>query len=117
MKAGRGLDALIADKVLGLDVYRLTNGYFFRTTEKGYTLNLAPLKYYSTKIADAWEVVEKMEELGYMMWLEQEGIYQCMFFKGLDYQEKDYSVASSAPLTICLSALKTKEIDVESEDK
>jgi hypothetical protein len=113
MKAGRELDALIAEKVMGwvLPPHSSVVGQMWVETPSGRVHPKLPE--FSSNISDAWQVVEKMKEIGYMMWLEQEGVYQCVFFRGLGYQVHDYSVASSAPLAICLAAIKAKGIDID----
>jgi uncharacterized protein YpuA (DUF1002 family) len=65
----------------------------------------------STDIADAWQVVDKLKE-DYNMWLEQEGIYQCMFFKNNPY-EQDYSFAKTAPEAICKAALLVMGVEID----
>lgn len=70
MVAGREMDALIAQKVMGFKVIK--NDGTFPEQWKGESHlikmkdgDLALVPYYSTKIEDAWLVVEKMIKDGY----------------------------------------------------
>ena len=114
MKAGRALDALIAEKVFGeqnppkkvsgaseWSAWRLTAEYVPRWTPKAF----------STQIDDAWPVVEKLGLsvvkhddgtnwlAGKMRWEGHEGFQ----FDG------NQELADTAPLAICLAALKAVE--------
>lgn len=105
MKPGKELDALIAEHVMGAkEVLAKPEGatYLFR---KGDYLYEDPPSY-STEIAQAWEVLAVLAEKGWdysVFNTEFEGIY-CQFYT----RERGYieSSAETAPLAICLAALK-----------
>lgn len=99
----REIDALVAEHVMGLPV----------TSEgkiRGYHLGLGEgePKRYSTNIADAWEVVEwmKMYEPN-ITWSDSDHMWICHFDKYVDFVISN----ESAPMAICLAALKAKGID------
>ena len=116
MKAGRGLDARIAEKVMKL----LNVG--LRNTGVGYETHLAyylpslkecrTVPHYSTQIADAWLVVEKLRKANwnvstwYTYVVLADSKWRCKFEGDeLTYQAE----ATTAPLAICLAALKATE--------
>lgn len=111
LKAGRELDALIAEKVMGLK-------YEFEGDSPIYAPNDF-LPHYSTEIASAWEVIDKM-------W--RDGEWRVTVFYGGDearwwgaefaydanhlgaayhalYDRKVEARADTAPLAICRAAL------------
>jgi hypothetical protein len=111
MKAGRELDRLVAEKVMGWKVEygELGHEHF---TENG---EIKFLPFYSTNISDAWQVVEKLK-------LE----FICKVI-GLTNDHKDWfcsftpiglgaygnaAYAETAPLAICLSSLKVKGVEI-----
>lgn len=76
MKAGRELDALVADKIMGMpQVHPKCNGYFCGQLPEGFHDSgcglggmfdiLTYIKPYSSDISAAWYVVEKMAKDGY----------------------------------------------------
>ena len=115
LKAGAELDAMVAEKVMGwtwhiVRIHASTNtmtawvrpGHHVpKTIDPGNNWN-APLPY-STDIAAAWEVVEKMykdHKLG--MWMDV-----TVPESGIDAYFGDFKgAADTAPLAICLAALK-----------
>jgi hypothetical protein len=108
MKAGRELDALIAEKVMG------TNVFDFKGLPSYWDANIRrDIPHYSTNIADAWLVVEKLVKQCYQFGLanESDGKYFCsLFFDGAGTFEES---AETAPLAICLAALKACGVEVE----
>jgi hypothetical protein len=122
MKPGRELDALIAEKVLGIPVRASEDAegcYLPVTThpDGGYYHGHRgqiekPILHYSTQIADAWLVVEKMKANNYCFTL----------YDGYDpewaalFSPRDAKLnlaeADTAPLAICLAALKAVSDDV-----
>jgi len=110
LEAGRELDALIAEKVMGLPVVELKDAPCpYCGSEMRFCgarswcsdcreWRHSPYKEYSDDIAVAWEVVEKMEH--------------CMIYKHDDSYECEYAgqyldsvEADTAPLAICRAAL------------
>ena len=113
MKAGRELDALVAEKVMGLIAYKVqlvAPPPRVRTMEELQRIGV-PLPRYSTNIADAWEVVRKMgmvliENSGEAFGKLDEWNVQ---FVGHDKEGEPHWVSESAEtveLAICLAALK-----------
>lgn len=105
MKPGQELDALIAEKVMGLKV-----NYEFYTCsdlcdnydEMGY------IPAYSTDIASAWEVVEKLLKLHSVE-------FSYVHFNSewnVDIDDKIYVAADTAPHAICLAALKAVGVGI-----
>lgn len=132
--AGRELDALIAEKVMGwkrIPVPPDANGHFagealmqtdpppnFRWNPLGKIPFDTWVPHFSTDIAAAWQVVEKLVAEGYCPALlyDDEGHWG-LFFDGVsqaEAQPESYVVfttpawADTAPLAICLAALKAK---------
>ena len=137
MKAGRELDALIAEKVMGISPRKMCEGemgdYYdgwmcFKCGESGtwsemdkYENHLIHLKYYSTQIANAWLVVEKCKDRlpshseGFCIdypTLETYGTWiagwWCLGGNGLrrEFIPELSATADTAPLAICLAALR-----------
>ena len=126
MKAGRELDALIDSEVMDWqqpdrgEVYK--EGEFWHFKEGGLrvrTLDDGPLPHYSTQIADAWLVVEKMTSDGFCPALifDDNGSW-VMAFDGIQNLPEDDDplitsfcieskmIADTAQLAICLAALE-----------
>ena len=116
MKAGRELDALIAEKVMGkLLLYKLHEmETMARKTKAGAERVDRMVPRYSTQIADAWLVVEKLVEMGCYVDIgvdEHGGQVQLDSFGGEDdrWVLGESTRAATAPLAICLAALKAVE--------
>ena len=111
MKAGRELDALIAEKVLGLSGVRDGKSWLYGdnwTHNKEGVLCLVP--HYSTQIADAWLVVEKMKDSGYCVELFYDMVAWSVSFMHIDRDEKHGADwRNSIETQICLAALKAVE--------
>ena len=122
MKAGRELDTLIAEKVMGLT--RHDESYVAEGVGKVlrfvwrdgcgtcvYSGDMF-LPRYSTNIADAWEVVHKLREgnLWFVIKQDNSSGWEAKFWKGLPDgwfpTEEYYAVALTPALAICLAALK-----------
>ncbi len=118
MKAGRELDALIAEKVMGWkrgDIY--WHPYQFANP-----VDLTDTPKYSTSIADAWLVVEKMDQWSFDVSRHHQesekgkrrGIWyqaRVMIFGKVNWERDCWkgafdSVGETAPHAICLAALK-----------
>lgn len=121
MKPGRELDALIAEKVMGLGWCQLMpEGYATRETGPkrcgcgaiGYPYeHHAP---YSTDIAAAWLAVEKLGLFKDMVLSQsEEGMWQ------IHHRHDEHlnnTTGSTAPLAICLAALKALDIELENTE-
>lgn len=108
MEAGKELDALIAEKVMGWkeDKYRgiigWLDGHVFRSSFNP-----------SINIADAWHVVEKIQE---KFWIKLvgygEGFICTLTGKG-NNTLKTAVDETTAPLAICLAALEAVGYDIQ----
>ena len=138
MNAGRELDALVAEKVMGW-VFNLpppSNKYYcleakakygdashpvWVKTHDGYQCGLCnSIPDYSTSIAEAWGVVEKLKSMGLAVWVGYEaGEWVCMCGEEIDFvllpeiSPDSQGWAETAPLAICLTALKAVGYNTE----
>lgn len=104
----REIDIQIAEKVMSSTVTEingqiLENGPSVKQPTKGGIL----LRRYSTNIADAWQVVEKMMSLGFscrITILSIDKSYGITFFN--DNLPEYFASGFSVPLSICEAALK-----------
>jgi hypothetical protein len=105
MKAGRELDALVAEKIMGWKVEygELGHEHF---TENG---EIKFLPFYSTNISDAWEVVEKFDDISVSK-DKKEFLCEIVVFNG-NIGRVYEAYAETAPLAICLAALKAVGYD------
>lgn len=124
MKAGRELDALIAEKVMGLtrhDESYVAEGVGkvlrFVWRDGGGTCVYSGdmfLPHYSTNIADAWEVVEKLVSTPgpngdhHSVQVDYSGGAVVVIDENEDWQVS--AIAGTVPLAICLAALKAKGV-------
>ena len=100
--AGRELDILVAEKVMGWTWDEGCKSWAEDILPRGYSFNP------SENIEDAWAVVEKMIEKGFEDFnLDFEGTWECVF---TDYVEAmGRAVSETAPHVICLAALEALE--------
>jgi hypothetical protein len=136
MKPGPELDALVAEKAIGfrrataetapnfahhIDVLKQT--WFLSDEERGTCFSAVPE--YSTEIAAAWEVVEKLIAKHYFPSVQhlpgdrgEENFWECTLgwekLPGADLGLREYvsATASTAPHAICLAALKAVGVEV-----
>lgn len=94
-KAGRALDALVAEKVMG------------------HRPGVNSVHAYSTEIAAAWMVVEKIGNWHEFTFAVIKGVVQWeagWYESGCEgLEQRASAVADTPPLAICLAALKTVE--------
>lgn len=134
MKPGRELDALVAEKVMGL-VVDLDNSKYFDGTQVAtrkedfgaigeavqtisgvYHPRLSwPLPHYSTDIAAAWEVVERLSAENWIFDLlegahEGASPWRAHFMRE---GERSNGYGDSAPHAICLAALKAVGVKID----
>lgn len=116
LPAGRELDALIAEKVMGWAPVH--DGLNFRWADGGdyekrhrYVCDWSP----STDIAAAWQVVERMDSLGWYLTIdrlssgERVRFWRCEWMRYTEENEKCgdcWEDADTAPLAICRAALE-----------
>lgn len=118
MKPSRELDALVAEKVMGISKEQI-NEWLKRHGEYSYSFNeVHKFPYYSTDIASAWEVVEKLELFKRKQPFDGGEYHQyCQLWqdddeKGKwtigDFESQLFILAEgeTAPHAICLAALK-----------
>lgn len=155
MKAGRELDALVAEKVMGLPITDFTKTarqpyyswggkynnihyapnnepYVVTGVEKAGCPHVRRIDDYSTSISDAWQVVEKLVKEGdehpvnLHKGLPAFGDHATPFevyknyagYPGWTCYFHDYEVcvhADTAPLAICLAALKAVGVEVPND--
>lgn len=114
LEAGRALDALVAEKIFGASKFRYidvvngkekeTFGEFPGDSIRG----VRRVPYFSTSIADAWLVVEKVDNRNAVA--KKMGVLTM----GLSRYDNGYTArffnsgatADTAPLAICLAALR-----------
>lgn len=110
MNVGRELDALVAEKVMGLNIRPVVHEYGLSPQLKlapgsinyvGTYTEIPEVPPYSTDIAAAWGVVEKLRERGFGFSLNDGWI--AWFLAGRSDWHAD---AETAPHAICLAALK-----------
>ena len=108
MEAGTGLDAAVAERVMGRQA-EIRGGYAWRVTECG----LHPMPEYSADWAAAGQVAERMAEKGYEVeiGIDSRGRY------GSFYKEDDWFIeqADTVPHAISLAALAAMEAQCASE--
>lgn len=109
----REIDRLVAERVMGWTNVSV-EGTRFGTTPEGKVHAIVPQ--YSTDMSAAWKVVERLRLLGYqggIDWATESG-YECAFGSSPipPYEGQSFST-ETAPLAICLAALKVMEVSVE----
>lgn len=104
MNPGRELDALIAEKVMGLEIVHL--GEPSKPFVKNFTGTSEPTEY-STDIAAAWEVVERLKDsehaFGFELTQDQGELCEWLAYFG---EGRFKAESETAPHAICLAALK-----------
>ena len=125
LAAGRELDALVAEKVMEWKrifiIGNLSGGEHNPVGERQGSTSVELVPHYSTAMAAAWEVVEKLGQQGYEMNLRMilppRAQFHCCFarvtigktIQDFDSSPKCCAVESTVPLAICLAALKAVE--------
>jgi hypothetical protein len=124
-QAGRELDAEIAEKVMGLDVIQITcidhrgavpdigsKSAPYKMSNGKMGVQATRIPGYSTDIAAAWQVAEKLGGYCYL-WrdggvapLMFDGQWECKLRRDNDPDRRYYAVAPTAPLAICLAAIQ-----------
>ena len=106
LEAGERLDSLISEKVMGIR----WPGVFYDGHPDSHFYNR---RAYSTSIADAWLVVEKLRQMQRTITLSTLGVlpdslrWGCNVLRGVRQLETiTQAVGDTAPLAICRAALK-----------
>ena len=123
MIAGCELDALVAEKVMGAywtereNVCRIlwnaegVEMVMEEWYEKGWVPSTAPLPEYSTRIQDAWLVVEKLNNDGYVVEIVNDCVAWNVSFTHVDDGKKHIADwKNSLETQICLAALKAVKV-------
>ena len=119
MRVSRELDALIAERVMGWELDDLPEGVVWEgnsETGGGVTARTAVPRY-STDIAAAWEVVEKIRGAGFTFSLwdnanQYAAPWDCRFTHRDDVGQKGIAIEGTAPHAICLAALRAKGVEI-----
>lgn len=116
MEAGRELDALVAERVMGLAKIMVKGDFeefpmFVLPERKRAIWNAFHAPRYSTDIAAAWAVVERMRELGWKFQLDWDGPEPAATFWKDEASLFDWTrgPAPSAISNAALAALDAKE--------
>jgi uncharacterized protein (DUF1330 family) len=119
VKAGRELDALVAEKVMGYKIGWLTE-YGFKKEFERKVIALKGDRYdniprYSTNISDAWQVVEKVGKEFLVRKRLEGNDYRAFIITFDNYlgHKEYYAHAKTAPLAICLAALRAVGYEIE----
>lgn len=116
-EAGRKLDALIAERLMGYtDVHfngptdRLANLWYGHAP--GEEWHSEPPEY-STDMAEAWKVVERLVALGYWISLSHNGnthaaAWDFRIVDRKNERDRHITISETAPLAICCTALKAQ---------
>lgn len=103
MPAGREMDALIAERVMGRDVLLGSDWYF--PSPYGFGGHKS-VPHYSTDIGNAWEVVDEMQAArNYWAYTGSLSSYCYAMFAGHQSQHEYRAEADKMPLAICRAAL------------
>jgi hypothetical protein len=109
MPAGREMDALVAEKVFGRKTawFSGPGGPVITGGTMAKVSTWTPIKPYSTDIAAAWEVVEKMISNGWRFYLRAVGTYFEVEFQkgGSDGIHTGYIDAETFPLAVGRAAI------------
>jgi hypothetical protein len=109
MKAGPELDALVAEKVMGWEIWRHPYGQIEIITED----DTCEIEYFkpSTDMKTAWEVVEKFFRVDIETGFGANE--HCVTIRNEDGWTKSYAYAKTVQLAICLAALKAVGVEVD----
>lgn len=119
MSAGREMDILIAEKIFGWKrkIYppdslgTLGSAVWEKPgPHRPHIMTIAGMPNYSTEISAAWEVVEKLNSLGWNVCVASriDGQYACFVTKQAA-EDGSAPYRESAPMAICLAALEARE--------
>jgi hypothetical protein len=125
MKAGRELDALVTEKIMGWKRgrrYGNGNGEWIRAEKEEYPLTWNQTPRHSTSIEKAWQVIEQMARTGWFFVLEYDStdcldvaFYRTSKCDGGGAEQWITGPLADAPRLICVAALKALGIEVDDE--
>jgi len=120
MEACRALDAIVAEKIHGWTDISISPTPYHPSRARDTGGVLVDLPYYSTRIADAWYVAERVAHFpfaGYgarlVITLFDSGCVHAWFCMRDSDDVLFKGVAETAPLAICRAALKASERELE----
>lgn len=107
MPAGREMDALVAEKVMGWTPSLSSQGIMWLNKDGEYERGEHTF-HPSTDIAAAWEVVERLEAIGVLLWKlgREDHMPNWYVSVGRNFQPGVSAEERTAPLAICRAALK-----------
>lgn len=115
LEAGQALDALVAEKMMGCRVIRPEHGDVYPLCGCENSPHDKPgtfrIQNYSTEIAAAWEVFEKMRLMGWgpEIWgMNTKSRVRIYVAKAYTFLEEE---SQSVPLALCRAALKALSCD------
>ncbi len=111
LKAGRKLDVLVAKNVMGWtdlreEEYPETKNVVLRGDNPEKLEYRFAVPYFSTDISAAWKVLEKIQGTNALITIELAERARCMIFESWGRDKRVCTNADTAPLAICLAALK-----------
>ena len=115
----RKIDALVAEHVMGLTGYVLEPTHRPQTFQgqlNGLVEYPPVLPAYSSCIKAAWEIVEKMRSQSTDIFVITQGMtVRCKIEKwdDKDYVDEFQAIHATAPMAICLAALKAKGVEID----
>jgi hypothetical protein len=112
MTSGRELDALVAEKVMGWALTSKDTRDLQGWPPPGNTTPI-DVPEYSTDIAAAWEVVEKLDKYYFQVNREiknMDSMEYTVVIPGIFNKERITVSANTAPHAICLAALKAVDV-------
>lgn len=102
------LDALVAERVLGLQVRRDGNTYYCPKDNGGFFV-----PQFSSDMSAAWQVVEYLASNELTIEIAHKFQATGVNIRRQTKQPKEMLVNKSAPIAICLAALRFLEVEVE----
>lgn len=132
MNAGRELDALVAEKVMGwhskqvplsmfqphvmVDLWYTAENELISSTDLiNQSVKAGVLPHFTTNISDAWRIVEHMRQNKYHIATddrhEQDAPWWCEFATE-EYTIGSQATAETFPLAICLAALRAVGVSI-----
>lgn len=108
MASGKMLDAFVAENVLG---WRRQGGSW---VEPDFEVELGEVPAFSTDIAAAWKLADRICEAGYRLRIEGSKIWRASFYKSVAHtlETQMYSGTARNPAeAICMAALASKGLE------
>lgn len=108
MKAGRELDRLVQEHIIG-EMVVWEEKPFIRARSIGDD----DIQHYSSNISDAWQIIEKLKDkVDIGIFNDSLGNWNCKILDKSDWSLMEIE-AKTAPLAICLTALKVVGVEID----